>query len=42
MDSKEEKDMYNFRNEYGGRWNDENEELKYCNMKNNIKNERIE
>lgn len=28
MDSKEENDMYNFRNEYGGRWNDENEKLK--------------
>lgn len=42
MDSKEENDMHNSRNEHGGRWNDENEEPKDCNMKNNIKNERIE
>lgn len=42
MDSKEENDMHNSRNEHGGRWNDENEEPKHCNMKNNIKNERNE
>lgn len=28
MDSKEENDMHNSRNEHGGRWNDEKEEPK--------------
>lgn len=41
MDSKEENDMHNSRNEHGdGMTKMKNQ--KHCNMKNNIKNERIE
>lgn len=41
MDSKEENDMHNSRNEHGdGMTKMKNQ--KHCNMKNNIKNERNE